>query len=56
MALNITANKALDAVEKIEKVQLEKGEAAHLQSGWSALPLPNVDTKTTLKMNNLRTQ
>ena len=56
MALNITANKALDAMEKTEKVQLEKAEAAYPQSGWSALPLPNVDTKTTLKMDKLRIQ
>ena len=56
MAPYITANKLLDAVEKTKKVQLEKAEVAHPQSGWSALPLPNVDMMTTLKMEKLRTQ
>ena len=58
MAPYITASKLklLDAVEKPKKVQLEKVEVAHPQSGWSALPLPSVDMKTTLKMEKLRTQ
>ena len=56
MAPYITASKLLDAEEKPKKVQLEKVEVAHPQSGWSALPLPSVDMKTTLKMEKLRTQ
>ena len=56
MASNIVSIRTKATTEKLEKQMLQKGQSAAPPTGWRALPLQNVDMKTTLKVSKLRSK